>query len=72
MTDRIHSITIVLDKDMREDDCANVISAIGMIRGVLSAKMHVADLNTHMAYERARADLGEKIWRALYPEYKRD
>jgi hypothetical protein len=70
MTDRIHSITVVLSEDMRDDDCENVIKAIGMIRGVLSAKMHVADLDSHMAYERAKADLGEKLWTVLYPKHK--
>lgn len=67
MTDRVHSITVVLSDDMRTDDCANVIAAIGMIRGVLSAKMHISDFESHMAYERARADLGEKLWGILYP-----
>lgn len=69
MTDRIHSITVVLDHDMREDDVQNVIAAIGMIRGVLSVTPHVSDLTSHMAEQRARAELGEKIWTVLYPKH---
>lgn len=69
VTDRIHSITVVLANDMREDDCEKLVAAIVMMRGVLSAKMHVTDLTEHMAYERARANLGEKLWEVLYPKY---
>lgn len=68
MTNRIHSITVVLSEDMREDDSQNVIAAIGMIRGVLSASTHVSDVVSHMAYERAKVNLGEKLWDVLYPK----
>lgn len=69
MTDRYHSLTVVLAKDIREDDAKAIINAIKAIRHVLTVEGHVADLDSHMAYERARADLGEKIWEVLYPKY---
>lgn len=67
MTDRIHSLTIVLDKDYRDDDVEPIVNAIQMIRGVLSVSLCVSDFNTHMAVERARRELGEKLIKMIYP-----
>jgi len=68
MTDRIHSLTVVLEKDMRDDDCESIINAINMIRGVLSVKPHISNIYDHMAKERAKDELGKKLWDVLYPE----
>jgi hypothetical protein len=70
MTDRIHALTVVLEKDFRDDDCQHIIDAIKMIRHVVSVEAHVSDLDTHTAYVRARADLGERLFRVLHPEYE--
>lgn len=67
MADRIHSLTVVLDRDYRDDDAESIVSAIEMIKGVLSVSGHVSDFDSHMAEERARRELGEKIWGILYP-----
>lgn len=67
MSDRANTITVVLERETRVDDCQEIIEAIEMIRGVLSAKVNVSDLVEHMAQERARNDLGEKLWKILYP-----
>jgi hypothetical protein len=72
MTDRYHTLTVVLDKDIRDDDADGLKKAIAHMRGVLSVTGKVADMDSHMAYERARADLGEQIWKILYPKYKVD
>lgn len=69
MTDRYHSLTVVLAQDIRDDDAEALMSAIKQLRGVLTVTGKVADLDSHMAHERARADLGEKIWTVLYPKY---
>jgi hypothetical protein len=69
MTDRFHTLTVVLEKDIRDDDAQRLIDAIKHMRHVLTVTGKVADLDSHMAYERARADLGEKIWEVLYPKY---
>lgn len=68
MTDRYHTLTVVLDKEIREDDAEGLIQAIGWMRGVLSVTGKVADLDSHMAVERARRELGEKLWEILYPK----
>lgn len=70
MTDRFHSITVVLENDIRSDDAEGLLLAICKMRGVLSAHGNVADLTSHMAYERSRHELGVKLWKVLYPEHK--
>ncbi len=67
MTDRVHSLTVVLEHDVREDDVQSLTKAIHMMRGVLSVSGKVADLDSHMAEERARHDLGQKLLHVVYP-----
>jgi hypothetical protein len=67
MTDRIHSLTVVLERDNRSDDVEALVNAIRMFHGVLSVETHVSDITSHMAEERARASLSEKIYKALEP-----
>jgi len=68
MTDRYHSITVVLERDIRDDDAECILNAIKMIRGVLSVNPHISDFNTHTAIERVRSELGNKLWNVLYPK----
>ena len=68
MTDRYHTLTVVLERDMRDDDAEPLIAAIRQMRGVLKVSGVVADPAAHMAEERARRELGEKLWAALYPK----
>ena len=68
MTDRYNTLTVVLEREIREDDAEKYIDAIRMIKGVLSVKGNVADYEEYMATERVRRELGEKIWEVLYPK----
>ena len=68
MTDRFHSLTVVLDVNVRDDDAESIINAIRMVKHVQSVTPHVADPTSHMAEERARRELGDKLWKVLYPE----
>lgn len=68
MSDRINTITVVLEKDTRDDDCEAILNAIRMTKGVLSVTPNVADPGEYMAIERARHDLGKKLWKVLYPD----
>jgi len=38
------------------------------LRGVLSVEGQVANMDTWLGEERARRELGEKIWAVLYPK----
>jgi hypothetical protein len=68
VSDRIHSLTVVLERDIRDDDLQPVIDAIGMVRGVLRVKKLVADPTSYMAISRARMALIEKLNEALREE----
>ena len=67
MTDRIHSLTVVLEKDMREDECEKLICAIMMLRGVLDVTTHIVDANSYMAETRAKSELNMKLFKVIYP-----
>jgi hypothetical protein len=69
MTDRYNSLTVVLEKNIRSDDAEVLIEAIKCLRGVLSVKPRVNEITDHVAYERVRRELGEKLWAVLYPEH---
>lgn len=68
MTDRYHSLTVVLEEDVRSDDAEAIIEAIKMIRGVLDVTPHIADTASWMAQTRVRRELGEKLMSILYPK----
>jgi len=68
MTDRYHSLTVVLEKNIRIDDAESTINAIKHIKGVLSVKGNVADANSDMAESRAISELSQKLWHILYPQ----
>lgn len=70
MSDRINTITVVLEKDIRDDDCEHVLHAIRMIKGVLRVKANVASPQDYMAMERARSQLEGKIFALFHPDHK--
>ena len=65
MTDRFNTLTVVLEKDTRDDDAESLLQAIRHMRGVLSVSGNVAEPTHYMAEERARSDLRAKIWAAF-------
>lgn len=68
MTDRINSIVVVLEKDYRDDDVEPILDSIRMTKGVLSVTSNVSDHVSHMAEERARHELGQKLIKIVYPK----
>jgi hypothetical protein len=67
MTDRFNALTVVLERDIRKDDADALIGAIRQLRGVLSVEGNVADIAAHVAEERARHDIGQKLMDVLHP-----
>lgn len=67
MTDRIHSLTVVLEENLRDDDVADLVNAIYQLRHVLTIALNVADATSFMAEERARRELISKLWKVLEP-----
>lgn len=70
MTDRYHSLTVVLERDTREEDAQGLIAAISMLKGVLTVGGNVASPESYMAQERVRIDLGKQILDIVYPKTK--
>ena len=68
MTDRINAITLVLEKDTRVDDAENIMLAVRMLKGVVSAEGNVTDINDYVAQSRARYEIGQKVIKAVYPD----
>ncbi len=65
MTDRAHSLTVVLDHDVRVDDLKEWIQAIRMMRSVIAVKANVRDAHEFVAEQRVRSDLSKRLWKAL-------
>lgn len=65
MTDRYNALTVVLERDIREDDAELLINAIRMLRGVLSVNPNVSDLQDHVAIMRVKRELTQKLYDAL-------
>lgn len=65
MTDRFNALTVVLEKEIREDDAENLIKAISMLKGVIRVKGNVSNPDHWIAHESARHNLVMKIWEVL-------
>ena len=61
MTDCVHSITVVLENNMREDDVDQYIACFMMIKGVVAAQKNVADSADYAAREQAKHEIKMKI-----------
>lgn len=68
MTNRVKSLTVVLDQDIREDDVEGVINAIGSLRHVIAVDHSVTDPADYANRARIRHELSEKLWEVLYPK----
>jgi hypothetical protein len=65
MTDRVHALTVVLEKDMRIDDCVHLMKAIRMMRHVQQVDPHVSDTTLHVATSRVRREFFTKLMELL-------
>jgi hypothetical protein len=68
MTDRYNTLTVALEKDIRDEDAEVLISAIKQLRGVLTVTGNVVDGNEWLIGQRVRHELGKKLWQVLYPK----
>jgi hypothetical protein len=65
VTDRHCGYTVVLDREVREDDSEHIINAIKMIRGVLDVTPVVSDVEHHIARRHTLQEMRKKLWDAL-------
>ena len=61
MTDRYSSLTVVLERDIREDDAESLINAIRHIKGVIRVEGNVSDISELVARSRIRSEVGAKL-----------
>lgn len=66
MTDRFHSLTVVLKYDIRDDDAEGLCNAINLLQGVLSVEGNVSDPEAFVAEQRARNKIMEKLRDVLW------
>ena len=68
MTTRVKSLTVVLDKDMRDDDVQEIIKAVEMVKGVSLCIIQPTDvfsLEDELARMRVKRELAEKLYEVL-------
>jgi hypothetical protein len=65
MTDLVRGFVVTLNKDLREDDAADIHSALEMVKGVYSVKPMISDVHDMMAKEQALRDIREKLYEVL-------
>jgi len=69
MTARYNALTVVLEKDIRDDDAEPLMNAIRMLRGVADVSGNVASIESYTAEVRARSELVKKLFDVVYGKY---
>ena len=65
MTDRIHSLFVTLEYDVREDDVKCLMDAIRMMRGVLRVDPNKTQDTTYVVESRVKWELRQKLLKIL-------
>ena len=68
MTDRFAGYIVVLEDNIRSDDAEATTKAIAQLRGVVSVIPVVINIEIHIAEERVRRELGEKLLQVVFPK----
>lgn len=66
MTDRVRTLTVFLEQDMRDDDAQGIVGAIQRIRGVRAVELgKPVTMEQHLAREVVRRELIDEIYAVL-------
>jgi hypothetical protein len=66
MTDRVRSLSVLLDNEYRVDDVQVIIDAIAMIKGVSKVERGpISDYADRLSIEVAKTELAKKMWDVL-------
>lgn len=69
MTDRVNTLTVILDREMRVDDVEAVKKALSMVRFVSKVENGpVNDIADYVAYDRVRREIKEQLFKVLSPD----
>lgn len=64
VTERVNSLFVILEQDIREDEIKQIINLLRQIRGVSGVRKHIKDhFEEAVARSRIRTELQMKIWR---------
>jgi len=61
MTDQYNALVVVLKQDTPDYDVKGLVDTIKQLQGVCSVKFNVVDINSHVAYTRARTYLLDRL-----------
>ncbi len=65
MTDRVKAITVILERDNREDDIQHLCDAIMLFQGVASVEKQIVTSADFIAATRAELAMRKRIYKAL-------
>lgn len=65
MTDRVNALTVILDRDIREDDIEPVVRAIEQIKHVIAVETNTVSIDDAVAEARVKLDYKKKLFEVL-------
>ncbi len=65
MTSRVKGFIVTLAVDVREDDAEAIVTALGMVRGVVNVTSVGVDVDDHMNRQRIRIELERRLYEVL-------
>lgn len=68
MTDRYSHITVVFEKDIREDDAEPILNAIRLLKGVIAVTPNVDNIAVYAGEQRALHKIRSQIQDIVWPE----
>lgn len=71
MTDRYKGFIVHLDKDIREDDCEEIITALRMVKRVREVEPLISTLDDAIAYERGKAEALQGVAQYLHEQLEK-
>lgn len=71
MSDRHHAYTVVLEKELKDEDSEGILEAIRHLRGVMQVIPHVADHSFYTAKEQAKFELRCEMLDVIMPHWKK-
>jgi hypothetical protein len=71
VTDRIRHITVTLDRDYRDDDAADILTALGLVRGVSKVEPGIVKLDQLLARAAVEGEIRLSLHEAVEDVFKR-
>lgn len=68
MADLVKGLTVVLERDIRDDDAQAIISAIQQIRGVASVTPHITTGEDYFVARRTKLKIAERFTEVIKNE----